>query len=304
MDIKCFKIVFFILVNTLWQNSAVSAQNTKVQRHIEVSMRMIGHQVLLNSGDSVSRVLPIEHEKDRYKIVFESTFEFNPDELVATIDSIVKETKIANSYLVEVEACETGKVVYSYEIGHSVKTDVIPCGTRRQPKACYNIFISILDSDKSLIGIIAQSANGSNSGKKKGNYSIIALLTISLILPAGLFFYFRKKKNIVEMDPDKIYIGKFEFDKKDMTISLDNERTELTGKETDLLFLLYSAANNTIERDVILKTVWGDEGDYIGRTLDVFISKLRKKLEADPAVKITNIRGVGYKLILNGTKRL
>jgi DNA-binding response OmpR family regulator len=48
-----------------------------------------------------------------------------------------------------------------------------------------------------------------------------------------------------------------------------------------------------------LNKVWGDEGDYIGRTLDVFISKLRKKLEADSSIKIVNIRGVGYKLVMD-----
>ena len=53
-----------------------------------------------------------------------------------------------------------------------------------------------------------------------------------------------------------------------------------------------------LEREVILKTVWGDDGDYIGRTLDVFISKLRKKLEANTNLKIVNIRGVGYKLVI------
>jgi DNA-binding response OmpR family regulator len=54
-----------------------------------------------------------------------------------------------------------------------------------------------------------------------------------------------------------------------------------------------------VERDEILNKVWGDDGDYVGRTLDVFISKLRKKLEADACVKIVNIRGVGYKLVVD-----
>ena len=54
-----------------------------------------------------------------------------------------------------------------------------------------------------------------------------------------------------------------------------------------------------MERDVILNMVWGDEGDYIGRTVDVFISKLRKKLEFDSKVKIVNVRGVGYKLVMD-----
>lgn len=60
-----------------------------------------------------------------------------------------------------------------------------------------------------------------------------------------------------------------------------------------------SSVNATVERDDILKSVWGDDGDYVGRTLDVFISKLRKKLEADSNIKIINIRGIGYKLVLN-----
>jgi DNA-binding response OmpR family regulator len=63
--------------------------------------------------------------------------------------------------------------------------------------------------------------------------------------------------------------------------------------------LLHSSANSTLERECILRAVWGDEGDYVGRTLDVFISKLRKKLDADSSLKIVNVRGVGYKLILN-----
>ena len=64
-----------------------------------------------------------------------------------------------------------------------------------------------------------------------------------------------------------------------------------------MLKLLNESANTTVPKEVLLNKVWGDEGDYIGRTLDVFISKLRKKLEADPELKIINARGVGYKLI-------
>ena len=71
----------------------------------------------------------------------------------------------------------------------------------------------------------------------------------------------------------------------------------LTQKEADLLRLLNSSKNTPLKRETILKKVWGDDGDYIGRTLDVFISKLRKKLEAEDKVKIINIRGIGYKLI-------
>lgn len=85
---------------------------------------------------------------------------------------------------------------------------------------------------------------------------------------------------------------------------INGEKTELTSKESDLLLLLHNSVNNTVERDVILNAVWEDEGDYIGRTLDVFISKLRKKLMADSKIRILNVRGVGYKLIVNSTEDL
>jgi DNA-binding response OmpR family regulator len=115
-------------------------------------------------------------------------------------------------------------------------------------------------------------------------------------------FFFRKKKNTILPieNPDRITIGSYTFDKRNMTLTLNDQTVELTGKEADLLFLLYASANTTIEREVILNAVWGDEGDYAGRTLDVFISKLRKKLETDESLRIVNIRGVGYKLIVNG----
>lgn len=84
-----------------------------------------------------------------------------------------------------------------------------------------------------------------------------------------------------------------------MILIRGDEHIEFTGKECMLLKALYNALNTTLERDEILSIVWGDDGDYVGRTLDVFISKLRKKLESDPKVKILNLRGVGYKLVLS-----
>ena len=84
-----------------------------------------------------------------------------------------------------------------------------------------------------------------------------------------------------------------------MALRNKDEVVALTGKESDLLLLLHTWANSTLERELIWKAVLGNEADYVGRTLDVFISKLRKKLVADPHLKIVNVRGVGYKLILN-----
>jgi hypothetical protein len=83
-------------------------QNSSVQdQHLEVSMRMIGHQILLNSGDSTSRVLPIERDGNKYTTNFENEFEFHPDDLAAIIDSVIDATGIASEYIVQVLSCET-----------------------------------------------------------------------------------------------------------------------------------------------------------------------------------------------------
>lgn len=138
--------------------------------HTLVSMRMIGHEILLHSGDSVSLVLPIEKEGDQSKIRFESDFQFSSEKLVSAIDSIVKITGIATSYIVEVEKCGTGEVVYSYEIGNPGNADVVPCGTRMQSKGCYSIIITILEA------AAPDLANGSATGKHQAGSFIIALL--------------------------------------------------------------------------------------------------------------------------------
>ena len=122
---------------------------------------------------------------------------------------------------------------------------------------------------------------------------------IPLILLIGIALYRNRKKELSPTNANIIEIGDYQFDKRNMILSLADNKTELTSKETDLLDLLRSSANTTVERDDILRHVWGDKGDYVGRTLDVFISKLRKKLEGDPSVKIANIRGVGYRLVVN-----
>ncbi len=112
-------------------------------------------------------------------------------------------------------------------------------------------------------------------------------------------FFLWKRRNKSTGDPNLIPLGEYHFDKRNTELLIEHQRIELTGKEADLLLLLYNAVNTTVEREVILNMVWGDEGDYVGRTLDVFISKLRKKLKADSSVKIVNIRGVGYKLVMD-----
>ncbi len=297
MGLSHFKIASFTLVFIFLCISRINAQDSPNDRHIEVSLRMIGHQVMLSSNDSTSRVLPIIKEKGRYKIQFASDFEFEPAELVSTVDHVVKETRMAKSYIVEVEDCETGEVVYSFEINDKEQSDIIPCRGRVQPKACYSILITLIDprwADTALLTISPDTENGSFFKTNQVKYSFFVTL---FILMAMVLFFIWKRRNSSKIDPNLIPIGEYHFDKRNTKLLIEDQKIELTSKEADLLLLLHGAVNTTVEREVILNVVWGDAGDYVGRTLDVFISKLRKKLDADSSVKIVNIRGVGYKLV-------
>ncbi|MCG8577165.1 MAG: response regulator transcription factor [Flavobacteriales bacterium] len=294
--LKIVGVAVFCFLSNVGMGQSEADSN---ERHVMVTMRMIGHEILLKSGDSTSRILPVQKQNDRYEIRFESEFEFDPVELVFTVDSVMLMAGMAGDYIVEVEQCETEEVVYSYEKGYLLTQDMVPCGGRKQPKDCYTIFISLLNSGAGFQTITESTTVDSSTIEKKESSSVFFYLLIGAVTGIGLILFMRRKKTEeVTPDSDVFLIGKYRFDKKNMKLISEEGKVDLTSKEADLLYMLYSSVNETLERDQILRVVWGDEGDYVGRTLDVFISKLRKKLEGDSTVKIINVRGVGYKLIL------
>lgn len=91
-------------------------------------------------------------------------------------------------------------------------------------------------------------------------------------------------------------IGKYTYDYANFTLNGPSGDKKLTKKEAEILKLLCQHKNQVIQRDVVLNMVWGDDSYYLGRSLDVFITKLRKYLGEDESVSITNIHGVGFKL--------
>ena len=95
----------------------------------------------------------------------------------------------------------------------------------------------------------------------------------------------------------KIYLfGKFKFDLSKQLLSIEDKTTKLTTKEADLLTLLCQHANNMIERMYALQVIWKSDNYFSARSMDVYITKLRKLLQDDPTIKIINVHGKGYKL--------
>lgn len=91
-------------------------------------------------------------------------------------------------------------------------------------------------------------------------------------------------------------IGEYEFDTANFTLKHKNDERVLTSREAEILKQLYLHRDRVLKREEILLAVWGNDDYFLGRSLDVFISKIRKYLKEDPNVQITNFHGVGFKL--------
>ena len=98
-----------------------------------------------------------------------------------------------------------------------------------------------------------------------------------------------------EKEQTNYALGIFVFDTENQTLVLKDQVKTLTKKEVQILKLLFKYKNQVVSREVILNAVWGQNDYFIGRSLDVFITKLRKYLREDPKILISNIHGVGFK---------
>ncbi|MET0636941.1 MAG: winged helix-turn-helix domain-containing protein [Chitinophagaceae bacterium] len=248
----------------------------------EVLLRRIGHETLLQSGDSTSRVLPvIKISGNEYQIRFENDLTFQPDSLVNITRRLLAGAPHTDDYVVNVLNCGNSTVAYGYAISNNEKDDIVACLGRKQPRACYMINIKF-------------KPTGINTAKNRyllGGLAVLALVGFIFLRPV------RSKKVVPEVKGTGMFnLGSVLFDSGSRKLVIDGKTTDLTATETRVLLIFALSPNETIERSRLQKEIWEDEGVIVGRSLDMFISKLRKKLESDPNIKIAVIRGKGYKL--------
>lgn len=116
-----------------------------------------------------------------------------------------------------------------------------------------------------------------------------------LILKIEVFLR-RSQVRPAASSPSSFQIGAYEFNHANLILRYANTEQQLTQREADLLRLLARHPNQLLKRTEILETLWGEDDYFLGRSLDVFISRLRKHLKADPGVRIENVHGVGFRL--------
>ena len=104
-------------------------------------------------------------------------------------------------------------------------------------------------------------------------------------------------RSTLNRNNSNITIGSYRFDYKQQTLYFEKQQQLLTHRESELLYHLTLKKNEVLDRSFILNKLWGNDDFFNARSMDVFITKLRKKLKKDPNIQILNIRGFGYKLI-------
>ena len=248
----------------------------------EILLRQIGHEILLQSGDSVSRVLPVKKiAGNEYQISFENAFTFQPESLVNTTQRLLAKDPLASDYVVNVLNCANASVAYGYAISKNKKDDIVACIGRRQPIACYMINIKFKPT-----GIIT-----AKNGYLLGSLTVFAFVGFIFLRSV------KPRKALPDSQHTGIFIlGSMSFDAETRKLMINGKIIDLTRTETRVLRIFALSPNEAIERSRLQKEIWEDEGVIVGRSLDMFISKLRKKLEFDPNIKIVVIRGKGYKL--------
>ena len=261
----------------------INKKNEIPEKHLEVVLRDLGHQLLLTAKDSSSRVMPVKKlNENTYQISFQNDFGFISDTLINLVQRAFQKNALANDYIVNLRNCKQNETVFAFEINNQTG-DLTPCRGRTLEVGCYVIEIELLK-------------------KNKFNSFLLLLLIIPLSF-VGFYMKdkFRKKEETASIfdNNDYIQLGNFRFYTDNNVLKIENKSITLSEKETKALKIFAENINQIVEREKLMKEIWEDEGIVvISRNVDVLVSNLRKKLSDDNSIKFINVHGRGYKFII------
>ena len=248
---------------------------------VKIALRDVGNKLLLANQDSTSLILPVQKvEESKYQLSFEKELTIFPDTLVKVVIESFQKANLPSHYQLEVKQCKDLEVAYSFLQNANVEKSIVPCSGRNIPKKCYTIEVRFLKK----------------TATSSSKFIWIVLLSLSIIA-AFIFFPKRQKtKQPHSTIENGIPLGKFLFYPEESKLLFASNEISLSKKEVELLTLFVEYPNKIIKREELSKKVWEDHGVFVGRSLDTYISKLRKKLSDDESIKLTNVHGIGYVL--------
>ncbi|MEP7196418.1 MAG: winged helix-turn-helix domain-containing protein [Saprospiraceae bacterium] len=286
--IFCSLLTFTLLVINSLHASANAEQSTQVNsveslnEKVNLALRRTADELLRLSGDSTSRIPPIEQLSEHiWRIQLDQDFQYSF--LPSTLQSSLDQYGIKWTYEVAVRNCTDSTISLGYHQYDFLNRNNVPCSNRVMPEGCHYIDITFLNSANSSFWL--------------------SKTMIFIILIGGIFglWFFTRKRSVASEDLNEklsewLDVGHCQLDLVNHVLICGKERQNLTFRESKLLGIFAQNPNRLLERDFIIQQVWADEGVLVGRSVDVFVSRLRKKLAADSTVGIVAVHGVGYRL--------
>lgn len=288
-------VLSFLLMQFVWRVSGTNNPGPSAPSpdKVNLALRRTAHLLLQAAGDSTSNIPPVERTAlHTWLIRLERNFDYN--HLPALLEASLKQHQITNSYDVSVVNCLDNTILLGYNRADLLPDQSVPCQERDMDSVCNNLQVSFLvpvqpRQSLPLTGWI-----------------------ISAILAVALYYLGLKRwqtafntEEIVKpeahsMGASWLPFGKSRLDVSNQRLDCAGEQHHLTYRETKLLHLFAQHPNQILERNSILEQVWADEGILVGRSVDMFVSRLRKLLRADESVQIVAIHGVGYRMEIKG----
>lgn len=277
------RILFFspvlILISLVFLSFQDAEKEGNFDETVKVALREIGNKLLLANKDSISLVLPIKKVKENhYRLEFQNQLAITPDSLVNIVNTNLKVAKLPKRYIVEVLSCTSEDVFYSFKINRFTEEDIVPCLGRNLPNNCYTVHVLFLEDSPIF------------------NAKRMALFGGAMVLVVFLLIRLKKEKHKTDDNGTYVRIGNYKFYQDQNKLIRNATEIKLSTKECELIHMFSKHQNEIIKRDVLIKHIWEDNGVFVGRSLDTFISKLRKKFKDDDTINIINVHGVGYKL--------
>ncbi|MDX2069392.1 MAG: winged helix-turn-helix domain-containing protein [Haliscomenobacter sp.] len=284
LPLSLLVLAVFIL-SAVWWPEAKGNETPLEPTRINIALRATGDRLLDLAGDSTSTIAPVRR-KDAHTWQLRLERRFNYDSLPQILRRALLRQAIRLDYNVAVLRCQDDELILGYSASGLELEGEVPCGGRELAADCLNIELSFLEK------VIPQPNPWKTSFLMLSGFLFLAAL--------GTVLY-RKKTPSTSVDqpetdnPNQLRFGQSSFDFANQTLWVNGQLKNLTFREAKLLHYLIQNANQVLDRERILEAIWQDEGMLVGRSLDVFISRLRKLLQEDENIKIVSVHGVGYR---------
>jgi len=259
---------------------------------VNLALRHTAHQLLALAGNRTGTIPPVEQtEPGTWFVQLEENFDY--DSLPPILQKAFSRHHVEGEYNVAVVDCDKGELMLGYAFNPTTPTNDVACGGRDQTAGCYNLRVTFVDH-----AAVPQQG--------KWTWVLFGILGATVFAFAAYrLFNLLKKKDLPKKETvappsangqSSIQFGRSRLQPENQKLIVNGIQKDLTYREAKLLQLFCRHANQLLERDQILKSVWEDEGIIVGRSVDVFVSRLRKLLKEDETVNIANVHGVGYRL--------